>query len=122
MKYEVFLFNVKEDTRSETLGEYETKEDARKEVKKLRKDGLPAFWRKKNKHKNDKNKVFNVPVTWQMCGIYRIEAKTLKEAKRKIFGADCPLPDGSYLDDSLAVDEESIKLMRQFKKSVICEG
>lgn len=40
----VFLFNMKENIISELLGTYDDSESAIKEVEKLRKQGLPAFY------------------------------------------------------------------------------
>lgn len=47
-KQVVFLFDNRNDTITETLGEFDTVEQAKAEVQKLRGQGLPAFYAAKN--------------------------------------------------------------------------
>lgn len=60
-------------------------------------------------------KVWEIPVTWEMCGVIQIEAPTIKEAIRKILTEEenVPLPDDSYYVDSSLVasmdDEEECR-------------
>lgn len=50
-----------------------------------------------------------IPVIWEMWGLYKIEAETLEEAKKKSF--DLPLPDNKeYIEDSFRIDEDGIPL------------
>lgn len=57
-------------------------------------------------------KKWNIPVTWEMCGIVQIEANTLEEAMEIVKNdVDVPLPfDKHYVDDSfdLSIVEEEI--------------
>jgi len=56
-----------------------------------------------------KLKTFTIPCIWQAWGLLHIEAKNLKEAKKKAF--DMPLPaDSEYIDDSFEIDEEGIPI------------
>lgn len=52
--------------------------------------------------------LFKIPVVWEMWGMYHIEAKSLDEARRKIFASGIGLPYGYYVDDSMEIDEEGI--------------
>lgn len=57
------------------------------------------------KHKNMPK--YLIPVVYEMCGKYVIEADTLEQAKEKVFSADVGLPKGSvYIEDSLWLDED----------------
>lgn len=55
---------------------------------------------------------FIIPVVWQMWGKMIIEARTLEEAEQVAIGEhpirNEPLPDGSYIDDSIELDKESV--------------
>ena len=46
----VFLFDNKDNTISETLGEFDTAQEAEREVSELRKQGLPAFYATKGEY------------------------------------------------------------------------
>lgn len=50
-KYVVFMFNPKDNVISESLGEYDTAEEAIKEVYNLRKQDLPAHYCAKETYK-----------------------------------------------------------------------
>ena len=49
---------------------------------------------------------YRIPLIWQMYGHCCIDASSLEEAIEIALGPDTPLPDGSYVDDSVAVDYE----------------
>ena len=51
-------------------------------------------------------KQYRIPLVWQMYGHVNVEAESLEEAIEYALGPDCPLPDGDYVDDSVAVDED----------------
>jgi hypothetical protein len=51
-------------------------------------------------------KVYKIPVVWQMAGTMRVKAESLKAAEEKALGPDTGLPDGEYLMDSLELDKE----------------
>ena len=55
-------------------------------------------------------KQFRIPVVWQMYGHIDTEADTLEEAIEYALGPECPLPEGNYVDDSIAVDTEVMEL------------
>lgn len=48
---------------------------------------------------------FRIPLVWQMYGHVDVEANTLEEAIEYALGPECPLPEGSYIDDSIQVDD-----------------
>lgn len=48
---------------------------------------------------------FRIPLVWQMYGHVDVEADTLDDAIEYALGADCPLPEGEYIDDSIQVDD-----------------
>ena len=48
--------------------------------------------------------IYRVPLVWQMYGHMDVEAKSLPEAIKYALGPECPLPEGSYVDDSIMVD------------------
>ncbi len=52
-------------------------------------------------------KTYTIPVTWREYGHVSVEANTLQEAVDYVLGPECPLPSGTYEDDSLEVDFES---------------
>lgn len=54
---------------------------------------------------NNIKKSFRIPLVWQMYGHVDVEANTLEEAIEYALGPECPLPEGSYVDDSIQVDD-----------------
>ena len=48
---------------------------------------------------------FRIPLVWQMYGHVDVEAETLDEAIEYALGPECPLPEGSYVDDSVQMDD-----------------
>lgn len=55
----------------------------------------------------DNEKIFRIPVTWMVSGEMNIKAATLQDATRKAV-YEMPLPNnGSYIDDSIELDEDS---------------
>jgi len=61
-------------------------------------------------------RTFNIPLIWQEWGTVQVEAETLEEAKAKALGPDVPLPAGSYIDDSLEIDEDGLEFHNQTKE------
>lgn len=53
---------------------------------------------------------FRVPLVWQMYGYLDVEANTLQEAIDYALGPEAPLPEGNYLDDSVAIDDIIVEL------------
>ena len=61
-------------------------------------------------------KEWRIPVTWEECGIVKIEAKTLKEAMEIAYDekGEIPLPsDGSYVDGSWTLTESDTEIVRE---------
>lgn len=48
---------------------------------------------------------YRIPLVWQMYGHVWVEAKSKKEAIEYALGPECPLPEGSYMDDSVTIDD-----------------
>lgn len=48
---------------------------------------------------------FRIPLVWQMYGHVDVDAETLEEAIEYAMGPECPLTEGSYVDDSVQVDD-----------------
>lgn len=59
---------------------------------------------------------YRIPLVWQMYGHCDVDANSLEDAIKIALGPDTPLPDGQYVDDSVAVDYEVLEL-EQGKKS-----
>ena len=53
-------------------------------------------------------KNYRIPLVWQMYGHVNVTAASMEEAIDYALGPDCPLPDGDYVDESAAVDEETL--------------
>ena len=53
---------------------------------------------------------FRIPMIWQMYGRLDVEADSLQEAIEYALGPESPLPEGSYLDDSVEIDETVYEL------------
>ena len=58
---------------------------------------------------------YRIPLVWQMYGHCYVGANSLEEAIKIALGPDIPLPDGFYVEDSVAVDYEVLEL-EQSKK------
>lgn len=59
-------------------------------------------------------KKWNIPVTWEMCGIVQIEANTLEEAMDVAITEDFDLPlDGEYVDGSFCLSNEEEEIVRE---------
>lgn len=54
---------------------------------------------------------FRIPMVWQMYGRLDVEADSLQEAIEYALGPESPLPEGSYLDDSVEIDETVYELV-----------
>ncbi len=53
---------------------------------------------------------YRIPLVWQMYGHCDIDANSLDDAIKIALGPDTPLPDGFYIDGSVSVDYEALKL------------
>jgi len=84
---------------------------AKQALKQLFKDTIVGSSEYEEKYnKVDIGEEFEIPVVWQMTGTMKIRAKTLDEAKDKVFAPATLLPDDrSYLDDSIEIDEEGLE-------------
>ena len=60
---------------------------------------------------------YRIPLVWQMYGHCDIDAESLEDAIKIALGPDTPLPDGFYVDDSVAVDYEVLELDQGKKNS-----
>lgn len=56
---------------------------------------------------------FVIPLTWEMYGKIRVNAETLEEAIDYVLGPECPLPKGSYVDESVRVDHDVMNEMEE---------
>ncbi len=54
-------------------------------------------------------KTFRIPLVWQEYGHVSVEAETLDEAIEYALGPECPLPEGSYIDESVEVDYDALE-------------
>ena len=50
-------------------------------------------------------KRYRIPLVWQMWGCVYVEAESEDAAIEIALDSDCPLPEGSYVDDSVMVDD-----------------
>lgn len=58
-----------------------------------------------------KNEIYNIPVTFEVYGVMRVEAASLKEAKRKAL-EEAPLPlEQYYVDESIEINEELLEYL-----------
>ena len=62
---------------------------------------------------------YRIPIVWQMYGHYHIQANSIEEAIKIALGPDTPLPDGLYVEDSVAVDYEVLELDQGKKNSAL---
>jgi len=62
---------------------------------------------------------YRIPLLWTMYGHYDIEANSLEEAIEIALGPDTPIPEGNYVDDSVAVDYEVLELDQGKKGSAM---
>ena len=62
---------------------------------------------------------YRIPLVWQMYGHCDVDANSLEDAIKIALGPDTPLPDGSYVDDSVAVDHEALKLDQDDRNTVL---
>lgn len=53
---------------------------------------------------------YRIPLIWQMYGHCDIDANSLEDAIEIVLGPDTPLPDGYYVEGSVAVDDEVLEL------------
>lgn len=47
---------------------------------------------------------YRIPLVWQEYGHINVEAESVEEAIDYALGPECPLPEGSYVDESVEVD------------------
>ena len=59
------------------------------------------------KSKGIGKKTFELPVTWEMCGIVKIKAETLEEAMEFFYENSyrIGLPEGEYVDSSFRLND-----------------
>ena len=50
-------------------------------------------------------KEYRIPLVWSMWGAAYIVAESEEQAKEIALGPDTPLPEGTYVDDSIEVDD-----------------
>ena len=62
---------------------------------------------------------YRIPLVWQMYGHCDIDANSLEGAIEIALGPDTPLPDGSYVDDSVAIDYEVLELVQGKKNNAL---
>lgn len=62
---------------------------------------------------------YRIPLVWQMYGYCDVDANSLEEAIEIALGPDTPLPDGSYVDDSITVDYEVLELDQDKESSTL---
>ena len=53
---------------------------------------------------------YRIPLVWQMYGHINVEAASLDEAVEYALGPECPLPEGTYIDGSVQVDDTLLDL------------
>ena len=51
-------------------------------------------------------KTYKIPIVWQSCQIYEVDAEDLQEGIIKAMKQFLSEPDDSYLDDSFQFDED----------------
>ena len=51
-------------------------------------------------------KQYSIPLVWSMWGRLTVEAESEAEAIAKALGPETSLPEGTYLDDSIQIDED----------------
>ena len=58
---------------------------------------------------------WKIPVSWEMCGVVKIEAETLEEAMEIARDDDgvIPLPDGEYVDGSWRLADTDTEFIRE---------
>ena len=72
-----------------------------------------------------KRKGFHIPIVWSMWGRVTVEADTEKEAIRIALDSETPLPDGTYVDESIMLDEGSTIdewLLNEGEEASLCQG
>ncbi len=62
---------------------------------------------------------YRIPLVWQMYGHCDIDANSLEEAIEIALGPDTPIPEGDYVDDSVAVDYEVLELDQDEKNHAL---
>jgi len=50
-------------------------------------------------------KTYKIACVWQMWGVHKVEAESLKEAEEKVLG-ELGLPEGYYIEDSIEIDKD----------------
>jgi hypothetical protein len=50
-------------------------------------------------------KTYKIPILWQSCQIYEVDAEDLQEASTKAVKQFLSEPDDKYLDDSFEIDD-----------------
>ena len=58
---------------------------------------------------NAAKKTYRIPLVWQEYGHVDVEAESQEAAIEYALGPECPLPVGSYIDDSIEVDYAALE-------------
>ena len=56
-----------------------------------------------------RKQTYRIPLVWQEYGHINVEAESVEEAIDYALGPECPLPEGSYVDDSVEVDYAALE-------------
>jgi len=52
-----------------------------------------------------KEQTYSIPVTWMMWGRVVVQATSLGAAKQSVLNGEALLPEGTYVDDSVEIDD-----------------
>ena len=53
-------------------------------------------------------KNYKIPITWESCEIFEVEAENLQDAVNQAVSEFLQIPDEYYLDDSFTIDDENL--------------
>ena len=56
-----------------------------------------------------RKQTYRIPLVWQEYGHINVEAESVEEAIDYALGPECPLPEGSYVDESVEVDYAALE-------------
>ena len=56
-------------------------------------------------------KLYELPVSWEVCGYLKVYAKNLQEAIERAYDENTQLPDANYIDGSFKVDMEDGQIL-----------
>ena len=55
---------------------------------------------------------YRIPLVWMEWGFVWVKAHSKDEAIKIALGPDCPLPEGTYVDDSVIADDDTEIIVR----------